>query len=89
VDAILNHTSDRSVEARMGSIQVPANLGADSATLMVGAAVYDATLWAVVAFMDRFPHMTAKQYEAWVAAAKAAGVGGGEGEAATTGPGGS
>jgi mono/diheme cytochrome c family protein len=151
VDAILNHTSDRSVETRMGSIEVPANLGADSTSLLVGAALYDATcaqchgspahdrndigqglnpepphirdaandpgnkhtfwvakhgikmtgmpafgpthddttLWDVVAFMDRFPHMTAAQYEAWVAAAKAAGVGGGEGEAATTGAGGS
>jgi len=40
----------------------------------------DTTLWDIVAFMDRFPHMTARQYEAWVAAAEAAGIGGEDGE---------
>ncbi|MEJ2217112.1 MAG: cytochrome c [Gemmatimonadota bacterium] len=142
VRAILSHTSDRSVAAHSGKVQVPANLGADSMSLLVGASEYegtcaqchaapgrdrgvvgqglnpeppklddavndlgnkqifwiakhgikmtgmpafgsthaDSTLWDIVAFIGRFPHMTARQYEAWLAAAKAAGIGEPHGE---------
>ncbi|MEJ2186608.1 MAG: cytochrome c [Gemmatimonadota bacterium] len=136
VDVILGHASDRSAESHSRDVQVPGDLGADSMSLLVGAAHYegncaqchgspahdrgdvgqglnpepphikdaaqdpgnkqtfwvakhgikmtgmpafgpthdDSTLWDIVAFMDHFPHMTAGQYEAWVAAAKAAGI---------------
>jgi hypothetical protein len=142
VRAILNHTSDRSVAAHSRGIEVPGDLGADSMSLLVGAAHYDgmcaqchgapghdrgeigqglnprppglkdavgdlgnkqifwiakhgikmtgmpafgpthddATLWHIVAFVGRFPSMTAKQYEAWVAAARAAGISGDDDE---------